>query len=95
MDQKANEPVSGKQLKLLATSLFIDKQKKMGVWRKVLITSYDAAIDLFSGYTDDSEKMPFTKPKIYVLFDAENPFVFCTRLISALKLRDLADNKIY
>lgn len=92
--KKANEPASGKQLKLLAICLFIDKQKKMGFWRKVVVTSHDAANDVFSGYTDDNEKMPFTKPKIYVLFDAENPFVFCTRLVSALKLRDLADNKI-
>jgi len=91
---KAIDSASGKQLKLMATGLFIDKQKKLGIWKKVIVTSYDSVNDVFTGYTDDNEKMPFTKPKIYILFDAENPFVFSSRLVSALKLRDMADNKI-
>lgn len=92
--KKAFDPATGKQLRLLASALFIDKNRKLGVWKKVIIISYDAQTDMFSGHTDDSEKIPFTKSKIYVLFDAENPFVYCRRLISALKLRELADNKI-
>jgi len=85
---------NGRQLKLLGTALFINKQKKIGFWKKVVINSYDSVTDMFSGYSDDSEKFPFNKAKIYILFDAENPFVYSSRLISALKLRELADNKI-
>ena len=91
---KAIETATEKKLKLPAIALFLDKPKKSGLWMKVLIASYDPANDTFSGYTDDSERMPFTKSKIYVLFEAENPFVFCTRVLSAIKLREIADNKI-
>ena len=84
----------GKMLKIPGIALFFDKTVRIGEWKKVLISEYDAVQETFSGNIEDSNKTPFKKQKIFILFDAENPFVYAKRIIDALNTREIAENKI-
>ena len=92
---RAIDQVTGKQLKLQAQCLFMDKKTKLGQWKRVLISSYDKITDTFSGYTDDAQKIPFENmQKIYLLIDSENPYIFTKRIVDAIKYRELAESRI-
>lgn len=93
--QKAFDPKFDRQLKVQAQCMFFNKASKTGTWRKVLIQNYDKITDTFSGHIDDQDKETFDNmPKIFTLFDAENPIVFAKRLSQALKLREYSESRI-
>ena len=86
---------TGEQLKLPAKALIFDKEKKTGEWKKVLIDGYDEKTDLFSGEIDDNSHEKIKDlPKMFILFDIENPVVFAKRLGEAVKLREKSEGII-
>ena len=66
-----------------------DKETHTGTWKRVLISEYDPATDTFNGNIDDENKTEFKKmPKVFILFDAENPYVYAKRVAEAVRLRN-------
>ncbi len=49
-----------------------------GTWKRVLINFYNEKTEKNEGVWDENkeEKEPYSLSKIYLLFDAENPFLF-------------------
>ena len=92
---KAIDKNTGKQLKLLAKALFFDKKKQTGVWKKVLISEYNKDTDTFNGEVDDETHEEFKNmPKLFILFNAENPHVFAKRMAEAFVLRNKCESII-
>ena len=92
---KAIDKHTGRQLKLLAKALIFDKETRTGTWKRVLISEYNKESDTFNGQIDDENKTEFKNmPKLFILFDAENPFVFAKRLAEAIRLRNESESII-
>lgn len=81
-------------MKLSGTALIINPIDKIGDWKKVLICDYDPKTEKFSIETDDRDKIKYQLQKIYINFDAEDPFKHAQRVLMALKRREAAFNKI-
>ena len=93
--KKAVDKHTGRQLKLLAKALIMDKETHTGTWKRVLISEYDPATDTFNGNIDDENKTEFKKmPKVFILFDAENPYVYAKRVAEAVRLRNESESVI-
>ena len=93
--EKAKDPEQG-QLYIQGVGLHRDKDGT-GKWRRVLINSYDPATEKYQGIWDDTtgeEKEPCALSKIYLLFDAENPFLFCKKVSLASAEREKAESII-
>jgi dynein heavy chain, axonemal len=65
----------------------------VGTWRRVLINKYDLKTEKFEGIWDDSEEL-CKLSKIYLLFDAENPYLFCKKVSLAHQEREKAESII-
>ena len=86
--KQAIDKENGKILKIPAKALIMDKNTKTGEWKRVLVTSYDEKKDTFNLVLDDEEEKSIEDvPKMYILYDVENPQIFCTRISEAMKLR--------
>ena len=68
-------------------------QNGIGKWSRVLVNSYNAANDKFFGIWEDSSES-FSLSKIYLLFDAENPYLFCKKVSLAHSEREKAESII-
>lgn len=66
---------------------------KVGTWKRVLINKYNDVNETFCGYWDTNQEQITNKtelnlellescelPKIHLLFDAENPYLFCKKV---------------
>ena len=64
-------------LYIQAVDLQRDKEDH-GTWKRVFINFYNEKIEKYEGVWDENkeEKEPCSLSKIYLLFDAENPFLF-------------------
>ena len=67
-----------------------------GTWKRVLINFYNEKTEKYEGVWDDEseEKEPCSLSKIYLLFDAENPFLFCKKVKLACEERESAESII-
>ena len=93
--KQAIDKENGKTLKIPAKALIMDKEKKTGVWKRVLVKSYDEKKDTFSvDIEQEEEKSLDDVPKMYILYDSENPSIFCKRISEAVKLRRKSEEKI-
>ena len=56
----------------------LQQDKDLGTWKRVFINFYNEKIEKYEGvwYENKEEKKPFSLSKIYLLFDAENSFLF-------------------
>lgn len=92
--EKAKDPELG-QLYIQGVGLHRDKDG-IGTWRRVLINHYDKKTEKYEGIWDDNteEKEACSLSKIYLLFDAENPFLFCKKVSLASAEREKAESII-
>ena len=67
-----------------------------GTWKRVLINFYNEKTEKYEGVWDEEkeEKEPCSLSKIYLLFDAENPFLFCKKVKLACEERESAESII-
>jgi dynein heavy chain len=65
----------------------------VGTWKRILINSYDQNRDKFEGIWDGTEEI-CSLSKIYLLFDAENPFLFAKKVSLATQEREKAESII-
>ncbi len=90
--KQAVDKNTGKLLKIPAKALIIDNKTKTGKWERVLVISYDEKSDTFSITLDgDDENIINNMPKMFILFDSENPSIFCKRISEAMKLREKSE----
>ena len=93
--KQAVDKNTGKLLKIPAKALIIDNKTKTGKWERVLVISYDEKSDTFSITLDgDDENIINNMPKMFILFDSENPSIFCKRISEAMKLREKSEEVI-
>ena len=92
--KQAIDKENGKLLKIPAKALIIDKEKKTGQWKRVLVKGYDEMKDTFSADIEGEEISVDDLPKMYILYDSENPNIFCKRISEALKLREKSEEII-
>ena len=92
--KQAIDKENGKLLKIPAKALIIDKEKKTGQWKRVLVKGYDEMTDTFSADIEGEEISVDDLPKMYILYDSENPNIFCKRISEALKLREKSEEII-
>lgn len=78
-----------------------------GTWNRVLINNYNNEKEVYLGYWDTNDEsilkkteievdslIPCELPKIHLLFDAENPYLFCQKVRQAHKDRIRAESII-
>ena len=65
----------------------------VGSWRKVLINSYNYKTEKYEGIWEGSN-LPCCLSKIYLLFEAENPYLFCKKVSLAHQEREKAESII-
>ena len=93
--KQAIDKENGKILKIPAKALIMDNETKTGTWKRVLVKSYDPKKDTFSvDIEQEEEKSLDDLPKMYILYDSENPSIFCKRISEAIKLRKKSEEKI-
>ena len=93
--KQALDKNTGKYLKIPAKALIMNKETKTGKWEKALVIGYDEKNDTFSiTLEDDEEKVIDNMPKMFILFDSENPSIFCKRISEAMKLRQKSEEII-
>ena len=93
--KQAIDKITGKFLKIPAKALIMDKQTKTGKWERVLVISYNEENDTFNVTLDgDDENVLKNMPKMFILFDSENPSIFCKRISEAMKLRKKSEEII-
>ena len=93
--KQAIDKDNGKFLKIPAKALIMDPKTKKGAWKKVLVVAYNDKSDTFSVELDgEEEKIIENMPKMYILFDSENPIIFCKRISEAMKLRQKSEEII-
>lgn len=93
--KQAIDKENGKALKIPAKALIIDPQKKTGEWQRVLVDSYDEEKDSFNLVIDEEqERLVKDVPKMFILFDSENPQIFSKRISEAMKLREKSEEII-
>ena len=93
--KQAIDKDNGKFLKIPAKALIMDPKTKKGAWKKVLVVAYNDKSDTFSVELDgEEEKIIENMPKMYILFDSENPSIFCKRISEAMKLRQKSEEII-
>ena len=93
--KQAIDKITGKYLKIPAKALIMDKQTKTGKWERVLVISYNEENDTFNVTLDgDDENVLKNMPKMFILFDSENPSIFCKRISEAMKLRKKSEEII-
>jgi len=68
-------------------------QHGIGKWSRVLVNSYDPKSDKFGGIWEENSEQ-FWLSKIYLLFDAENPYLFCKKVALAHSEREKAESII-
>lgn len=86
-DEEGNfSPVPGK-------GLFKHKDGT-GVWKPVLIHSYDSEREVFTGYWDEEENTYTELTRINLLMNAEDPRIFAQRVAQAHEERQYADSQI-
>ena len=92
--KKAEDPEKG-HLYIQGVGLHRDKDGK-GTWKRVLINHYNKTTEKYEGVWDEEveEKEPCALSKIYLLFDAENPFLFCKKVKLATEERETAESII-
>lgn len=97
---------SGLGLLIPGVGLKIDR-RGAGTWNRALIKSYNFETEKFSGVWDTNEDQitektenilnnmePCELPKIHLLFDAENPYLFCKKVALAHQEREKAESII-
>ena len=93
--KQALDKNTGKYLKIPAKALIMNKETKTGKWERVLVHAYNEKNDTFSITLDeDEEKTLDNMPKMFILFDSENPSIFCKRISEAMKLRQKSEEII-
>ena len=93
--KQALDKNTGKYLKIPAKALIWNKETKTGKWERVLVQGYNSENDTFSITMDgDEEKVIDNMPKMFILFDSENPSIFCKRISEAMKLRQKSEEII-
>jgi dynein heavy chain len=92
--EKAKDPQLG-QLYIQGVGLYRDNDG-VGTWKRVLINNYNKDTEKYEGIWDnDAEpKENCALSKIYLLFDAENPFLFCKKVKLASEARENAESVI-
>ena len=100
--KKAKDP-DNNQLYIQGSGLYRNKDGD-GTWKRVLINSYDPITEKYNGVWDEpgpdgemdnfDKKEPCSLSKIYLLFDAENPFMFCKKVALANSERQRAESII-
>ncbi len=65
----------------------------VGSWRKVLINSYNYKTEKYEGIWEGTNQ-PCCLSKIYLLFEAENPYLFCKKVSLAHQEREKAESII-
>ena len=62
----------------------------------MLINHYNKTTEKYEGVWDEEveEKEPCALSKIYLLFDAENPFLFCKKVKLATEERETAERSL-
>jgi len=86
--KQALDKNTGKFLKIPAKALIMNKETKTGKWERVLVQDYNEQNDTFTISMDgEEEKVINNMPKMFILFDSENPSIFCKRISEAMKLR--------
>ena len=80
MEKAKDKENEGHQLYIQGVGLHRDKDGK-GTWKRVLIDYYNPKTEKYEGVWDEEkeEKEACSLSKIYLLFDAENPFLFCKK----------------
>ena len=92
--KQAIDKETGKILKIPAKALIMNKETKIGQWKRVLVKSYEEKKDTFSIEIEGEEKNVDDVPKMYILYDSENPNIFCKRISEAIKLREKSEEII-
>ena len=103
---KAIDSETGKKLFIPGVGLKIDPNGT-GTWNRVLINNYNHDSETFTGYWDTNQEQitnktelnlelmePCELPKIHLLFDAENPYLFLKKVELAHKEREKAESII-
>jgi dynein heavy chain len=83
----------GNQLYIPGVGLY-KNEEGVGTWRRVLINNYDKSGEKFEGVWDDEKKGLCDLSKIYLLFDAENPYLFLKKVSLAHLEREKAESII-
>lgn len=63
-------------------------------WFNVAVTDYLPNEKLWQVLTLDGLQRPFKVPRIYLMFKAEDPFLFANRVKAAIELRNITENNI-
>ena len=93
--KQALDKNTGKFLKIPAKALIMNKETKTGKWERVLVQDYNEQNDTFTISMDgEEEKVINNMPKMFILFDSENPSIFCKRISEAMKLRQKSEEII-
>jgi len=71
----------------------ISKIKGKITWKQADVHSFNKDEDKFSGFFSD-DKTTFKLPRLFVVFDSDNPWKFTERIISAQESRTFADSLI-
>ena len=98
--------IEGDNLFIPGVGLKIDEDGT-GTWKRVLINNYNYENERFNGYWDTNQEQITMKttldlnsmencslPKIHILFDAENPYLFCKKVSLAHQERKKAESII-
>ena len=95
MEKAKDKENEGHQLYIQGVGLHRDKDGK-GTWKRVLIDYYNPKTEKYEGVWDEEkdEKEHCSLSKIYLLFDAENPFLFCKKVKLACEERESAESII-
>ena len=93
--KQALDKNTGKYLKIPAKALIMNKETKTGKWERVLVHAYNEKNDTFSITLDeDEEKTLDNMPKMFILFDSENPSIFFFFFFEDMKLRQKSEEII-
>ena len=93
--KQALDKNTGKFLKIPAKALIWNRETKTGKWERVLVQDYNEQNDTFTVSMDgEEEKVINDMPKMFILFDSENPSIFCKRISEAIKLRQKSEEVI-
>lgn len=74
--------------------LYEDPLNNLYRWFNVAVTDYLPDKKLWRVLTLDGFQRPFSVPRIYLMFKAEDPKVFAQRIQAALELRHLTESNI-
>jgi dynein heavy chain len=90
---RAVDKSKGEVLFIPGVGLQRDSYSGTGIWRRVIINHFNQKTEKFEGFWDRTEEV-CELPKIDLLFDAENPYVFCKKVSLAHQEREKAESII-